>query len=54
MSCDNALPPQVDELFRELGVVLEDARDRLEALIRGAIPVQQTRTAPAEPTTGSH
>lgn len=51
---ENALPPHVIELFQELGSVLEDARSRLEALLADAVPAQQTRTAPAEPTTGSH
>lgn len=52
MSSENARPPDVAELFQELGDVLEGARDRLEALVRAAIPVQ-TSTAPAEPTVGS-
>lgn len=50
MSDENALQPDVAELFRDLAGVLEDARDRLDALVRSAIPVQQIRSMPAEPT----
>lgn len=40
MGDENPMPPQVGELFLELGGVLEDARDRLQNLLREAIPVQ--------------
>lgn len=40
VSDENAMPPQVGELFLELEGVLEDARDRLVHLLREAIPVQ--------------
>lgn len=49
---DDALPAHVAELFRELGGVLENARDRLDALLRDGIPVQDTRTPMAEPDIG--
>lgn len=54
MDSENALSPLVIDLFRELGGVLEQARDRLDALLGDAIRLQQSRTAPAEPTNGSH
>lgn len=53
MDEDNALPAHVVELFHELGCVLEDARDRLDALLRDAVPAQDTRTPMAEPDNGS-
>lgn len=52
MDEDAVLPADVVSLFRELGCVLEDARSRLDALIRDAIPVQDTRTPKAEPDAG--
>jgi hypothetical protein len=54
---DDALPPQVAQLLRDLGGVLADARRRLDALlpIDGdptiRIPAQRAPLAP--PTTGS-
>lgn len=53
MTAENALPADVVALFQELGCVLEDARDRLEALLHDAIPAQQVRTTTTEPSTGS-
>lgn len=52
MDEDDALPAHVVDLFRELGCVLEDARDRLDALLRDGVPVQDARTCMAEPDTG--
>lgn len=53
MSAEGPPPPDVAELFRELGDVLQDARDRLEALLKDAIPAQHIRN-PAGPTTDTH
>lgn len=53
MDDDNALPAHVIGLFRDLGCVLEDARARLDALLRDAVPAQDIRTPMAEPDTGS-
>lgn len=52
MDESSALPTHVVELFRELGCVLEDARQRLDALLRDAVPVQNTRIPLADPGTG--
>lgn len=49
---DAVLPVHVVELFRELGGVLEDARQRLDALLQAAIPVQDTRASLADPDLG--
>lgn len=54
MDEDNALPAHVVALFRDLGCVLEDARDRLDALLLDAIPRQDDdiRARLADPGTG--
>lgn len=51
MDEDAALSAQVGSLLLELEGVLEGARSRLDALIRGAVPVQDTRSSQAAPGT---
>ena len=52
MDEENVLPEHVVALFRELGCVLDEARGRLEALLRDAVPAQDTRTPQADPGSG--